>query len=330
MKKRWVLVAAIVVLAIGIIPLPSSAAPAKTVSLKLAETHPQDYPTTKGDYEFARLVKERSKGRIVIEVYHSKQLGEEKAVIEQVQLGAIDFTRVSISPVSAFVKELDALQLPYLYRDAKHMWKVLDGPIGAAILKKLEPANFVGLGWFESGSRNFYTKKQVKAVADLKGMKIRVQQAPLMVALVEGLGAVATPLAFGEVYSAIQTGVVDGAENNWPSYLSTSHYEVAKFLITDEHTRVPEIMIASKKVFDKLSKEDQALIRKAMKDAEPIQIKLWNDYEKLAEKTVREKGSVITEVSPQEKQKFMDAMKPLYEKQPKEIIDLVAKVRAVK
>jgi tripartite ATP-independent transporter DctP family solute receptor len=298
--------------------------------LRLAETHPQDYPTKKGDYEFARLVKERTNGKIVIEVFHSKQLGEEKAVIEQVQLGAIDFTRVSISPVSAFARELDAFQLPYLYRDATHMWKVLDGPIGQEILKKLEGANFIGLGWFEAGSRNFYTKKQVKTVGDLKGMKIRVQQAPLMVGLVEALGAVATPLSFGEVYSALQTGVIDGAENNWPSYLSTSHYEVAKYFIVDEHTRVPEITIASKKVFDKLSKEDQAILRKAMKDAQPYQFKLWVDFEKVAEKTVRDKGSTITEISPQEKQKFMDAMKPLYDKQPAETMAVVNKIKAVK
>ncbi len=298
--------------------------------MRLAETHPQDYPTTKGDYEFARLVKERSNGRIVIEVYHSKQLGEERAVIEQVQLGAIDMTRVSISAVSAFVRDLDAFQLPYLYRDAAHMWKVLNGPIGEEILKKHEAFNFVGVGWFESGSRNFYTKKQVKTVGDLKGMKIRVQQAPLMVAMVEALGAVATPLPFGEVYSALQTGVVDGAENNWPSYLSTSHYEVAKYFIVDEHTRVPEITVGSKKIFDKLSKEDRALIIKAMQDAQPYQYKLWVDFEKVAEKTVRDKGCIITEVSPTEKQKFMDAMKPLYDKQPPEIMAVVNKIRAVK
>jgi tripartite ATP-independent transporter DctP family solute receptor len=308
-------------------PSKVSAAP---IVMKLAETHPQDYPTTKGDYEFARLVKERSNGRIVVEVYHSKQLGEERAVIEQVQLGAIDMTRVSISAVSAFVRDLDAFQLPYLYRDAAHMWKVLNGPIGEEILKKHEAYNFVGVGWFEAGSRNFYTKKQVKTVGDLKGMKIRVQQAPLMVGMVEALGAVATPLPFGEVYSALQTGVVDGAENNWPSYLSTSHYEVAKYFIVDEHTRVPEITVGSKKVFDKLSKEDRALIIKAMKDAQPYQFKLWVDFEKVAEKTVREKGSTITQVSPAEKQKFMDAMKPLYDKQSSEIMGVVNKIRAVK
>jgi tripartite ATP-independent transporter DctP family solute receptor len=308
-------------------PSKVSAAP---IVMRLAETHPQDYPTTKGDYEFARLVKERSNGRIVIEVFHSKQLGEEAAVIEQVQLGAIDMTRVSISAVSSFVRDLDAFQLPYLYRDAAHMWKVLDGPIGQEILKKHEAYNFVGVGWFESGSRNFYTKKQVKTVGDLKGMKIRVQQAPLMVGMVQALGAVATPLPYGEVYSALQTGVVDGAENNWPSYLTTSHFEVAKYWISDEHTRVPEITVGSKKIFDKLSKKDRDLILKAMKDAQPYQFKLWVDFEKVAEKTVREKGSIITQVSPAEKQKFVDAMKPLYDKQPPEIMAVVNKIRAVK
>jgi tripartite ATP-independent transporter DctP family solute receptor len=328
--KKILTVLAFVLLAIAFFMASSSGAASKIVVLKLAETHPQDYPTTKGDYEFARLVKERTNGRIVIEVYHSKQLGEERAVIEQVQLGGIDMTRVSISAVSAFVRDLDAFQLPYLYRDAAHMWKVLNGPIGAEILKKHEAFNFVGLGWFEAGSRNFYTKRQVKTVADLKGMKIRVQQAPLMVGMVEALGAVATPLPFGEVYSALQTGVVDGAENNWPSYLSTSHYEVAKYFIVDEHTRVPEITIGSKKVFDKMSKEDQAIIIKAMKDAQPYQYKLWVDFEKVAEKTVREKGSIITVVSPAEKKKFMDAMKPLYDKQPPEILSVANKIRAVK
>jgi len=308
----------------------TSVATGAPIVMRLAETHPQDYPTTKGDYEFARLVKERTNGRIVVEVYHSKQLGEEKPVIEQVQLGAIDMTRVSISAVSSFVRDLDAFQLPYLYRDAAHMWKVLNGPIGEEILKKHEAFNFIGVGWFESGSRNFYTKKQVKTVGDLKGMKIRVQQAPLMVGLVEALGAVATPLDYGAVYSALQTGVVDGAENNWPSYLTTSHFEVAKYFIVDEHTRVPEITVGSKKLFDKLPKEDVAIILKAMKDAQPYQFKLWVDFEKVAEKTVREKGSIITTISPQEKQKFVDAMKPLYDKQPAEILAVAKRIRDVK
>jgi tripartite ATP-independent transporter DctP family solute receptor len=328
--KKILVIFLVVLAATFVVTSSSSKVSAAPIVMRLAETHPQDYPTTKGDYEFARLVKERTNGRIVIEVFHSKQLGEEAAVIEQVQLGAIDMTRVSISAVSSFVRDLDAFQLPYLYRDAAHMWKVLNGPIGEEILKKHEAYNFVGLGWFESGSRNFYTKKPVKTVADLKGMKIRVQQAPLMVGMVEALGAVATPLPYGEVYSALQTGVVDGAENNWPSYLTTSHFEVAKYWINDGHTRVPEITVASKKVFDKLPKADVAIIIKAMKDAQPYQYKLWVDFEKVAEKTVKEKGSIVTDVSPAEKQKFMDAMKPVYDKQPPEIMAVVNKIKAVK
>jgi tripartite ATP-independent transporter DctP family solute receptor len=328
--KKILMVLMSVCLATLLITGVSSKATGAPIVMRLAETHPQDYPTTKGDYEFARLVKERTNGRIVVEVYHSKQLGEEKPVIEQVQLGAIDMTRVSISAVSSFVRDLDAFQLPYLYRDAAHMWKVLNGPIGDEILKKHEAFNFIGVGWFESGSRNFYTKKQVKTVGDLKGMKIRVQQAPLMVGLVECLGAVATPLDYGAVYSALQTGVVDGAENNWPSYLTTSHFEVAKYFIVDEHTRVPEITVGSKKLFDKLPKEDVAIILKAMKDAQPYQFKLWVDFEKVAEKTVREKGCIITTLSPQEKQKFVDAMKPVYDQQPAEILAVAKRIRDVK
>ena len=225
---------------------------------RLAETHVQDYPTTQGDYYFAELVNERTDGRIQIEVFHSSQLGEERDVIEQVQFGAIDFTRVSISPLAAFSPNLNALQMPYLYRDADHMWQVLKGEIGDEFLASLEPAGFVGLAWYDSGSRSFYNSvREITSVEDLEGLKIRVQQSELMVGLVEALGAVATPMPFGEVYSALQTGVIDGAENNWPSYYSTSHYEVAQYYTLDQHTRVPEILIASEMTMYKLSEEDQ-------------------------------------------------------------------------
>ena len=228
------------VLALALVLAVSMATAQKTIVLRLAETHPADYPTTLGDMRFADLVKERSNGRIVIEVYPGSQLGQEKAVIEQVQFGAIDFTRVSISPLAAFVPVFNALQLPYLYRSEDHMWKVLLGPIGKELFASLEPSGFVGIGWFEPGARNFYnSKRPVTKPEDLKGLKIRVQESELMVGMVQGLGAVATPMPYGEVYSGLQTGVIDGAENNWPSYESTSHYEVAKFFTLDEHTRVP-------------------------------------------------------------------------------------------
>jgi len=304
-------------------------APVKQIVLRLAETHPIDYPTTKGDLEFARLVEERSNGRIKIEVYPSAQLGEEKAAIEQVQFGAIDFTRISISPLAAFAPQFNALQLPYVFRDSDHEFKVLNGPIGDELLASLTPAGFVGLSWFDSGSRNFYnSKREVKTPADLKGLKIRVQQSELMVGMVNSLGAVATPMAYGEVYSGLQTGVIEGAENNWPSYLSTSHYEVAKFITIDEHTRVPEATIASKITMDKLSKADQDLIKKAAKDSMAFQIAAWRAYEKVAEDAVRKAGNTITVLS--DKSAFQAAMAPLYAKQPAEISALVKRIQDVK
>ena len=289
-----------------------------------------DYPTTKGNYEFARLVEERTGGRIKIEVYHSSQLGQEKAVIEGVQFGAIDFTRVSISPLSAFAPAFDALQMPYLYRGEEHMWKVLNGSIGEEFLASLEPANFVGLAWYDSGARNFYnSKKEIKSVADLKGMKIRVQESQLMMGLVSALGAVPTPMPFGEVYSALQTGVIDGAENNWPSYFSTSHYEVAKYFTLDGHTRVPEILIASKISMDKLSKEDQEIIKQAAKDSMPYQIKLWKEFEKVSEEKVRAAGSIITELTPEAVVEFQNAMQPMYDALSPELQEVVKKIRDV-
>ncbi|MCX7788680.1 MAG: TRAP transporter substrate-binding protein [Spirochaetes bacterium] len=311
-------------------PKAPAAKPAeKQIVMRLAETHRADYPTTRGDMEFARLVNERTNGRIKIDVYHSSQLGEEKAVIEQVQFGAIDFTRVSISPLAAFAKHFDALQMPYLYRDAEHMWKVLNGPIGEEFLQSIEKANFVGLCWYDSGARNFYnSKREIKSPADLKGLKIRVQQSELMMNMVAALGAIPTPMPFGEVYSALQTGVVDGAENNWPSYISTSHFEVAKYYTLDEHTRVPEITIGSKIVMDKLSKEDQAIIKKAAKDSMPYQIAEWKKEEKIAEEKARKAGCIIT-VLPSNAE-FQAAMKPLYDKLTPELQEVVRRIREVK
>ncbi len=326
MKSHIVLLALVAAL---VVALPFQAAAQAKVVLRLAETHAQDYPTTKGDYEFARLVKERSGGRIEIQVYPGSQLGQETAVIQQVQFGAIDLTRVSISPLASFVPKLDAFQMPYVYRDEDHMWKVLKGQIGNDLLKSLEPFGFIGLGWFESGSRSFYnSKRAIKTPADLKGLKIRVQESELMMGLVSSFGAVPTPMPFGEVYSALQTGVVDGAENNWPSYFSTSHYEVAKYFTLDEHTRVPEIIIGSKISLGRLSKADQELIRKAAADAVDFQRKAWADYEKVSIDKVTAAGSQITKIT--DKGPWQDAVKAMYAKKSKEVQALVAQIAAVK
>ncbi len=324
--KRFIKVALFMLLAL----VPAMLfAQAKPIVLRLAETHPKGYPTEMADEEFARLVNVRSNGRIVIEVYPGSQLGEEKAVIEQVQFGAIDITRVSISPLASFVPKLNAFQMPYLYRDPDHMWKVLKGDIGKELLGSLEPFGFIGLGWFDGGSRSFYnSKKPVRTPADLKGMKIRVQESELMLDLVRSFGAVPTPMPYGEVYSGLQTGVIDGAENNAPSYYSASHFEVAKFYTLDEHTMVPEIVIGSKISLGRLTKADQDLIKQAAFDAIDYQRAQWNAYVKLSMDKVTAAGCTIIPVP--DKTEWMKAVDPMYKKQSKEIQDLVARIRAVK
>lgn len=289
-----------------------AASAAKPIVLRLADNQPDGYPTVIGDLEFARLVNERSNGRIKIEVYNNGQLGDEKSAIEQVQFGGIDFTRVSISPLSNFNPLLNALQMPYLYRDADHMWKVLNGEIGEYFLNSMTDHGFVGLVYYDSGARNFYNSvKPIYTVADLKGMKIRVQESSLMMGLVSALGAVPTPLPYGDVYSALQTKVIDGAENNWPSYDTSSHFEVAKYYSLDQHTRVPEMIVASKITMDKLSAADQELIKQAARDSAPAQIKAWADFEKKSEAKVVAAGSQINKINNQAE--FSAAMAPLYE-----------------
>jgi tripartite ATP-independent transporter DctP family solute receptor len=297
----------------------------ETIVLRLADVHSEGYPTIKGDKKFAELVEERTNGRIKIEVYPGGQLGDEKTVIEQVQFGAIDFTRTSISPLTEFDKKLSVLMLPYLYRDSEHMFKVLDGKIGDEFLEGLKDSNFVGLAWYDGGSRNFYnSKREIKSVEDLKGLKIRVQKSEIMMDLVKALGASPTPMAFSEVYSALQTGVIDGAENNWPSYLSTSHYEVANYYTVDEHTRVPELILGSKITFDKLSKDDQKIIKQAAREAALVERAEWKKMEKEAEKKIIENGNIITRL--ESKEEFQEAVKPLYEKYGKGYEDLIQKI----
>ncbi|MBQ9494818.1 MAG: TRAP transporter substrate-binding protein [Treponema sp.] len=302
-----------------------------TMVLRYAENQPQDYPTTKAAYEFARIIEEKTNGRIKVEVYYGAQLGDEKTVIEQLQFGAIDFTRVSVSPLAEFSKSLNVLQLPYLYRDADQMWKVLDGEIGQDFLKSLEASGFVGLSWFDAGARNFYnSRRPINSLADLRGLKIRVQESQQMMDMVQALGANPTPMAYGEVYSALQTGVIDGAENNWPSFESTSHYEVSKYFVLDEHTRVPEPQLVSKMTWNKLSAADQQIIRAAAAEAAKLERKLWIEREKESEAKVRAGGAVITTLSAAEKQKFQNAMAPLYKKYGAGYEDIIAKIQATR
>jgi tripartite ATP-independent transporter DctP family solute receptor len=329
MKKLIVSMIILVIMAAAVFAGgESETASTEPIVLRLAETHPQDYPTTQGDYEFARLVNERTDGRITIEIFHSKQLGEEKAVIEQVQFGAIDFTRVSVGPMAAFYKPFDALQMPYLYRNADHMWAVLNSDIGDEFLNGVTDAGFIGLCFYDGGARSFYTKTQVKTPEDMEGLKIRVMENPLFVNMIESFGGIAQPLPYGEVYSAIQTGVVDGAENNWPSYYSSGHYEVANYYITDEHLRVPEILVASKIVFDKLSEEDQEIIRQAAKDSVDFQRQKWEEFVGVARDAVIANGNIITNLS--DNSAWQEIVQAMYDALDPELQAVVEKIRAVK
>ena len=331
MKKSLVMLLAVVFFAVVAHVSIGIVFAAGPLELKLAEIHPKGYPTELGDEEFARLVKERTNGRINVTVFPGGQLGgDEKAVVEQVQMGAIDFARISLAPVLQYAKELNVLSLPYIYRDSAHMWKVLSGPIGQDLLKSIDKANLVGLAYYDAGARSFYnSKKEIKTVADLKGMKIRVQEAKLMMDLVKALGASPTPMATGDVYSALQTNVIDGAENNWPSYISFSHYQVAKFYTVDGHSRVPEILIGSKKNFANLSKADLDIIAKSAKDAVEFQKAKWAEAEKVNEEKAKAAGCKITYLDAKTVAEFQKAVQPIYGDY-KEYADLIKKIQDTK
>lgn len=297
----------------------------RPIVFRLAENQPEDYPTTLGDKKFARLVSERTDGRIQIEVYSGGQLGNEESIVEQIQFGAVDFARVSISPLTQFEKSLEVLMLPYLYRDREHMFKVLDGPIGDNMLSKLIQDGFVALSWYDAGARSFYnTKKEVKTPEDMKGLKIRVQDTTVMKDFVTSLGALPVAMAYGDVYSALQTSIIDGAENNWPSFEATKHYEIAKYLTINEHTRIPELLLASKINMDKISAEDQEIIRKAAVEAALYERAEWIKREEISKKKIESNGVKITYLP--SNAEFKEKVKYLYDKHEKNYKDIIDQI----
>jgi tripartite ATP-independent transporter DctP family solute receptor len=239
-------------------------------------------------------------------------------------------TRVNIAPMNNICPTTVVPTMPFLFHSKEHMRAVLDGPIGEEILKSCEAQGFIGLAFYDSGSRSMYTvKKPIKTLADAKGLKVRVQQSDLWVSLLEAMGANATPMPFGEVYTALKTGLVDAAENNYPSYESSRHFEVAKFYSKTEHSMAPEMLLFSKKVWDTLSPDDQKAIRQAAKESVPYMRKLWDEREEKSLATVKAGGAQIIEV---DKPAFQAAMKPVYDKfitDPK-LKDMIGRVQATK
>lgn len=298
---------------IGLAVATGVAGAASAKEFRSADVHPADYPTVQAVAYMGKLISERTGGKHSVKVFGQSALGSEKDTIEQTKLGALDMVRVNISAFNNIVPETIVPALPFVFKSTEHMRRTLDGAVGEDILKTLEPQGFVGLAYYDSGSRNFYnTKKPIKTVADMKGLKVRVQQSDMWVAMIQAMGANATPLPYAEIYTALKTGVVDAAENNWPSYDNARHYEVAKHFSLTEHSLAPELLVFSKRIFDGLSKEEQAVIRQAAKDSVPYMRKLWDERETASRKTVEAGGSQIT--TDVDKKSFQDAMKPVYDK----------------
>jgi len=285
---------------------------ATKLTLRLADTLASDHPTVVGDQKFADLVSERSNGRIKIEVFPNSQLGEEKATIEQVQLGAIDFVRTGAGALGGFSKNFDVFSLPYVFESDAHEWKFLESEAGTALLDSLEASKMKGLAYYSAGSRSFYSRDVLKSIDDLKGQKIRVIQNKVNVDLMDALGANATPMPYGEVYSALQTGVITGGENSFANLYTANHHQVAKYLIKDEHQRTPEVLIISKSTWDKLSEADREIIKQAALDSVKTQRELFDKFEKDAEEQVKASGVTITEVT--DLKPWQDAVKPVIEK----------------
>jgi tripartite ATP-independent transporter DctP family solute receptor len=285
--------------------------------LKLSEIHPKGYPTELADEEFARLVNLYTKGAIKIDVYPGGQIsGDEKVVIEQVKIGAIAIARVSSGALGSFNAQLNVFSLPFLFDSKDHMWAFLNSDAGQKMLADLAPSGFVGLCWYDGGARSFYANYPINKIEDLKGKKYRVMPNNLLVKMVEAMGASAVPMAAGQVFSAIQTGVIDGAENNAPSLISFNHYQVAKHYLLDEHLRLPEVLFMSKIVWDKLGADQQAALRKAAAETVAFQRQKWDAYEVEALNKIKAEGQVIVPV--EDKAPFKNAVKQLMaEESPK-------------
>lgn len=297
-------------------------------TLRLADTLASDHPIIAADKKFAELVNERTNGRIKIDVFPSSQLGEEKATIEQVQLGAIDFVRTGAGALAGFSKKFEVFSLPYIFESEEHQFRFLESAVGTKLLDGLETSRMKGLAYYSAGARSFYSRKPLTGIADLKGQKIRVIQNKVNVDLINAVGANATPMAYGEVFSALQTGVIDAAENSFANLYTSNHQEQAKNLIIDQHQRVPEVLIISKVTWDKLPEEDRKVVKQAALDSVKTERELFDKFEKDAEAKVRAAGVTVTEVK--DLKPWQEAVKPVIDKYRKEFqeeLDAIEKAK---
>ncbi|MDP2058104.1 MAG: TRAP transporter substrate-binding protein [Flavobacteriaceae bacterium] len=259
--------------------------------LYLAHNLPQTHPVHKGFLAFQKALAKKSDGKLTIKIFSDGQLGSEREVLELLQIGTIAITKVSAATLANFVPEYQVLGVPYLFRDKAHLTNVLEGEIGKSILEKGSKFWLRGLCFYDAGSRNFYTKtKPIRRPEDLKNMKIRVMNNRMSIDMVNAMGGSATPMALGELYTALQQGVVDGAENNLPSFVSTQHYEVCKYLTMDEHSAVPDVLIVSTKYWNKLSDQEKKWLQEAVDESSQAQKVYWQEADEASMKIAKEYG----------------------------------------
>jgi tripartite ATP-independent transporter DctP family solute receptor len=312
--------------------LAAPAAAQQKVVLKATDVHPLGYPTVEAVVRMGAKLEKATQGRLSIQMYPSMQLGGEKEMIEQAQVGALQIARISVGPMGPIVDELNVFNLPFVFRDEAHMRKVIDGPIGRDLLEKVtkDPrSRLVVLGWMDAGTRNVYSDKPVTRPTDLKGMKIRMMGNPIFVDTMNAMGGNGIAMGFNELYQALQTGVVDGAENNEPTLLAQNHYQTAKgkvYSLTG-HLIIPEIFVFSKVSWDKLAKADQDLIRKLSREAQAEQRKLWDDMVANAKTKLQASGVTFVKA---DKQAFYKATQPVRDKYGAKYAALLKRIQDTK
>lgn len=281
--------------------------------LYAADAQPADYPTVSAVRDMARRLEEKTDGRLKMNIYAGAQLGPEKDTLEITIFGGLDLNRVNIAPLNSIARETVVPALPFLFNSIPHMRAAMDGAPGQAILDALEPHGLIGLCFYDSGARSFYnTKRPIHEPDDLKGLKIRVQNSDLYVSLVEALGGDATPMTYGEVYSGMRQGVIDGAENNWPSYESSRHYEVAKHYTLDQHVMAPEVLVMSAHRWNRLSDDDKGAVVEAARESVPVMRELWDARVENARQIVVSSGVEVVEDV--DKSLFSAKMEPVWQR----------------
>jgi tripartite ATP-independent transporter DctP family solute receptor len=297
-------------------------------TLKIAEIHPAGYPTVVAMENLGKKLDAATNGEITYRLFAGGVLGSEKEVIEQTQIGAVQLTRVSLGAVGPVVPDVNVFNMPFVFRDHAHMRKVIDGAIGQEILDKITASEFnmVGLAWMDGGTRNLYTKKPVRSLEDLKGMKIRVMGNPLFIDTLNAMGANGIAMDTGEIFSALQTGVIDGAENNPPTMLEHNHYRNANYYSLTGHLIIPEPLMMSKTTWNELTPEQQALVKKFAREAQMEERVLWDAKSASSETKLKEAGVEFIEV---DKQPFYDATAPVREKYGAPYAELIKRIEAV-